>query len=50
MGKKLLWTGIAWIMSILPFLEAFGLHGSPVLVLVGAVLMVIGCCLMWADK
>lgn len=50
MGVKLLWTGLTWILALIPMLEAFGLHGSPVLVLVGAVLMVIGCVLCWLDK
>ena len=50
MGVKLLWTGLTWIMAFLPFLKAIGLQGSEVLVLVGAILMVIGCFLIWQDK
>lgn len=50
MGVKLLWTGLTWMLGLIPVLDAFGLHGNPVLVLVGAVLMVIGCVLMWANK
>lgn len=50
MGIKLLWTGLTWILALVPTLEAIGLHASPVLVIVGAVLMVIGCVLMWMDK
>lgn len=50
MGIKLEWTGIIFILALLPMLEALGLHGSPVLVLVGAVIAVIGCVLMWLDK
>jgi len=50
MGRKLLWTGLTWILALIPVLEAIGLHANPVLVLVGGVLMVIGCVLMWMDK
>lgn len=50
MGIKLLWTGLTWMLALIPLLNAIGLKGSPVLVLVGAVLMGIGCILMWMDK
>ena len=50
MGVKLMWTGLTWILAVIPTLEAIGLHASQVLVLVGAVLMVIGNVLMWLDK
>ena len=50
MGTKLLWTGVTFILAIGPALDAFGLHASSVLVLVGAILMVIGCILLWLDK
>ncbi len=45
-----MWTGLTWILAIIPMLDAIGLHGSSVLVLVGAVLMVIGNILMWLDR
>ncbi len=50
MSGKLLWTGLTWILALVPVLEAFGLKPNPLLVLVGAVLMVIGCFLMWLDR
>ena len=50
MGVKLMWTGLTWILAIIPMLTAFGLHGSETLVIVGAVLMVIGNILMWLDR
>lgn len=50
MGTKLLWTGLTFIVALVPFLAAIGLHANDVLVLVGAVLMVIGCIMMWMDK
>ncbi len=50
MGLKLMWTGLTWIVALIPTLDALGLHGNSSLVLVGAVLMVIGCILMWLDK
>jgi hypothetical protein len=50
MGVKLLWTGLVFIIAILPFLKVLGLNGSDVLVLVGAVIMVIGLVMMWLDK
>ena len=50
MGVKLLWTGITFILAVVPALHAIGLGASEVLVLVGAVLMVVGCVLMWLDK
>lgn len=49
-GVKLMWTGLTWILAIIPMLDAIGLHGSQVLVLVGAILMVLGNILMWLDK
>lgn len=44
MGSKLLWTGLTLVMvtGILDWGKEF--------VLVGAVIMVIGCVLMWLDK
>jgi hypothetical protein len=50
MGGKLLWTGLTFILALVPFLKALGLNVSDVFVLVGAVLMVIGCVLMWLGK
>jgi hypothetical protein len=50
MGVKLLWTGATFILALVPFLKAIGLNASDVLILVGAVLMVVGCILMWLDK
>jgi hypothetical protein len=50
MGIKLLWSGLTMIMAILPFLGALGLAGSEVFILVGAVIMVIGCVLLWLDR
>lgn len=50
MGLKLLWTGLTFIIALLPFLNALGLNGENVFVLVGAVIMIIGLVLMWMDK
>lgn len=50
MGSKLLWVGLTWILALVPVLEALGLNASPVLVLVGAVLMVIGAVMYCLDK
>jgi len=50
MGIKLLWTGLTFMFALVPFLKAIGLNGSDVLVLVGAVLMIIGCVLLWFNK
>lgn len=50
MGTKLLWTGLTFIVAIVPALKAFGLAASNVLVLVGAILMLIGLFLLWNDK
>jgi len=50
MGTKLLWSGLTFILALMPTLEALGLHGSPVLILVGAILMFIGLFLLWQDK
>jgi hypothetical protein len=43
MGGKLLWTGLTIIMTT-------GLINLPAAVVVGQVLMIIGCVLMWLDK
>jgi hypothetical protein len=43
MGVKLLWTGLTIIM-------AASVVKIPAADVVGAVLMVIGCVLMWLDK
>ncbi len=44
MGIKLLWTGLT-------FIEATSLlDGSQKFVIAGAVVMAIGCILMWLDK
>lgn len=50
MGTKLLWTGLTFVVAFVPFLKAIGLNGSEVFVLVGAVLMVIGCVMLWFNK
>ena len=50
MGSKLLWTGLTFIMALIPFLKLLGLNGSDVFVLVGAVLMVIGNVLIWLNR
>jgi hypothetical protein len=50
MSGKLLWTGLVFIIALLPFLKLLGINGSDVIVLVGATLMVIGCVLMWMNK
>lgn len=50
MGIKLEWTGLLFILAVVPALKAFGLQASDVIVLVGAVIFVIGCILMWMDK
>lgn len=50
MGVKLTWTGLLFIVALLPFLTALGLNGSNVITLVGAVIMVIGVILQWLDK
>lgn len=50
MAGKLLWTGLTFILAFVPFLKALGLNGSEVFILVGAVLMVIGCVLLWLNK
>ena len=44
MGGNLLWTGLTLIQC------AFILSGVPAVQTVGAVLMVIGCILMWLGK
>jgi hypothetical protein len=43
MGVKLLWTGLVVIMAA-PIITV------PAAAIVGAVLMVIGCVLLWLDK
>ena len=50
MGLKLMWTGIVFILAVVPALAAFGLAASEALVLVGAILAIIGLVLMWMDK
>lgn len=50
MGTKLIFTGLTFLLAVLPMLQAFGLQASKDLVLVGAIIMVIGCTLMWLDK
>lgn len=50
MGTKLLWTGLTFILALVPFLKMLGLNGSEVIVLVGAVLMVLGTILVWINK
>lgn len=44
MGQKLLWTGLTLISA------ASLLSVVPAVVTVGAVVMVIGCVLLWLDK
>ena len=50
MGLKLLWTGLTFVVAVVPALAAFGLAASEVLVLVGAILMIIGLVLLWLDR
>jgi hypothetical protein len=50
MGIKLQWTGMCFILAVVPALAAFGLSASAVLVLVGAILFIIGNVMMWLDK
>lgn len=50
MANKFLWIGLTFILAVTPALRAFGLQSSEVLVLVGAILMVIGCILLLMDK
>lgn len=50
MGFKLFCTGLVFTLALVPTLAAFGLQGSNVLVLVGAILMIIGNILQWLDK
>jgi len=42
MGGKLLWTGLTISIALIGFV--------PQAAIVGAVIMVIGCILMWLDK
>lgn len=44
MGINLLWTGLTLIQC------AFILNGIPAVQTVGAVIMVLGCILMWLGK
>lgn len=50
MGIKLIWTGVFFIIAIGPALEVVGLHASPVLAVVGAVIFAIGLFLMWRNE
>ncbi len=50
MGIKLLWTGLVLVVALGQTLTAFGVANSPVLGVVGAILMVIGLVLMWLDR
>jgi nicotinamide riboside transporter PnuC len=50
MGLKLLWTGVVFILGIVPALKAFGLQANDALVLVGSVIALIGLILHWMDK
>lgn len=50
MGIKLLWTGLVFILALNPVLNIVGLHGSNVIVAVGAVIMIIGLVALWLDK
>lgn len=50
MGTKLLWTGLFFIVGATPALKVIGLSASEVLIVVGAVLMLLGCLALWADK
>lgn len=50
MAIKMLWTGLVFILAIIPALKAFGINASEVVVLVGAILMLIGLVLLWMDK
>lgn len=50
MGLKLLWTGLVFILALTPALEVLGVHPSSVVIVVGAVLMMIGCVLLWLEK
>ncbi len=50
MGVKLMWTGLMFIVAFVPFFKSLGLNASDLFVLVGAVLMVLGCFLMWTRK
>ncbi len=50
MGLKLMWTGVVFILAVVPALKAFGLNASEVLVLVGAIIAIIGLFLFWLDK
>lgn len=50
MSGIFLWIGLTFILAVNPFLKVFGLTGSDVVVLVGGVLMVIGCVLLVSRK
>ena len=46
LGSKLLWTGLTLLLAV----KAWNPLGVPAVEVVGAVLMVLGCVLMWLDK
>ncbi len=50
MSGKLIWTGLFFIVAFSPAWTAFGGTASPVIAVVGAILMLIGIILMWLDK
>jgi len=50
MSGKLLWAGLTMIVALPEVLGLLGLSASPVLVAVGAVIMVIGAVLLILDK
>lgn len=50
MGVKFNWTGLFFILALIPALKAFGLLVDQVVVLVGAIIFGIGIFLMWNDK
>ncbi len=45
-----MWIGLVLIIAVTPALAAFGLTASPVIVLVGAIIMVVGLVLYLLDK
>jgi hypothetical protein len=50
MGTKMLWTGLTFILAIIPALRAFGINANEVVILVGAIFMFIGTILIWIGK
>lgn len=46
MGSKLLWTGATLILAV----NAWNPLNVPSVDVVGAVLMILGCVLMWLDR